>query len=84
MNSQWVALIVLLLYVMALMVKVSEVQWQIACRNVYFIRHSHLQAYFIGVIWACYQYLHLRSVSIVTYHLEHDGEVLSAVGAGSH
>jgi len=45
LNSEWLALCILLIYVLVLMVK----------------------AYFIGIVWACYQYLHLRNASVLRY-----------------
>ncbi len=63
-NSEWLSLSVLLLYVLVLLVK----------------------AYFIGIVWACYQYLHLRNSAVLRYSeiadplsgapLEYDAEVL--------
>jgi len=60
LNSEWLALCILLVYVLVLMIK----------------------AYFIGIVWACYQYLHLRNTSVLRYTevegttIPHDAELL--------
>jgi len=51
LNSQWVSLSILLLYVLVLMVK----------------------AYFLGVVWACYQYLQAKRNVLLTYSASEDG-----------
>jgi len=32
------------------------------------------KAYFVGIVWACYQYLHLRQNSVLTYTTTEDGQ----------
>jgi lysosomal-associated transmembrane protein len=53
LNSQWIGLLVLVVYMMALFVK----------------------AYFIGVVWACYQYLQARGAMLIAYP-QNDAEQL--------
>lgn len=53
MNSEWLALCILLAYVLVLVLK----------------------AYFIGIVWAAYQYLHLRNSSMLRYSSLPEGTV---------
>jgi len=48
-------------------------QWMALCILTAYVVVLFAKAYFIGVVWACYQYLHLRQVSILTYTATEDG-----------
>jgi len=54
MNSQWISLSILLLYVVVLMLK----------------------AYFLGVVWACYQYLQAKRNVVLTFTATADGALV--------
>jgi lysosomal-associated transmembrane protein len=48
-------------------------QWMALCILTAYMLVLFAKAYFIGVVWACYQYLHLRQVSVLTYTMSEDG-----------
>jgi len=48
-------------------------QWIALCILMAYVFVLIAKAYFIGVVWACYQYLHLRQNSVLTYTTTEDG-----------
>jgi len=48
-------------------------QWMAFCILAAYVIVLLAKAYFVGVIWACYQYLHLRQASVLAYTMTEDG-----------
>lgn len=49
-------------------------QWMALCILTAYVFVLFAKAYFIGVVWACYQYMHLRQAGILTYTMTEDGQ----------
>jgi len=49
-------------------------QWMALCILTAYVIVLFAKAYFIGIVWACYQYMHLRQAGVLTYTMSEDGQ----------